>query len=139
MLAGHPGKSDVAAGAEEYGYHLGLAFQIIDDVLDFSQDDEALGKPAGADLSLGLATAPILFAAQDHPELRPLIERRFKGDGDVGYAYNAVRKSRGLELTRQLAYFHAQKAVDAICRVAPDSEARDALISICYVVLSRSK
>jgi len=139
MLAGHPGKSDVASGAEEYGYHLGLAFQIIDDVLDFSQDDEELGKPAGADLSLGLATAPILFAAQDHPELRPLIDRRFKGDGDVGFAYNAVRESRGLELTRRLAAFHAQKAVDAICRVAPDSEARDALISICYVVLSRSK
>ena len=44
-----------------------------------------------------------------------------------------------VELTRKLAAFHAQKAVDAICRVAPDSEARDALISICYVVLSRSK
>ena len=51
--------------------------------LDFAMDDDQLGKPAGADLSLGLATAPILFAAQDHPELRPLIERRFKGDGDV--------------------------------------------------------
>merc|ERR1711924_550184 len=70
LLAGHASDSEVAAAAEEYGYHLGLAFQIVDDVLDFAMDDDQLGKPAGADLSLGLATAPILFAAQDHPELR---------------------------------------------------------------------
>merc|ERR1712176_1564401 len=130
LLAGHASDSEVAAAAEEYGYHLGLAFQIVDD---------QLGKPAGADLSLGLATAPILFAAQDHPELRPLIERRFKGDGDVTMAYETVRASTGMDLARKLAGFHAQRAVDAICRVAPDSEARDALISICYIVLSRNK
>ena len=111
----------------------------VDDVLDFAMDDDQLGKPAGADLSLGLATAPILFAAQDHPELRPLIERRFKGDGDVTMAYETVRASTGMDLARKLAGFHAQRAVDAICRVAPDSEARDALISICYIVLSRNK
>ena len=139
LLAGHASDSEVAAAAEEYGYHLGLAFQIVDDVLDFAMDDDQLGKPAGADLSLGLATAPILFAAQDHPELRPLIERRFKGDGDVTMAYETVRASTGMDLARKLAGFHAQRAVDAICRVAPDSEARDALISICYIVLSRNK
>ena len=128
LLAGHASDSEVAAAAEEYGYHLGLAFQIVDDVLDFAMDDDQLGKPAGADLSLGLATAPILFAAQDHPELRPLIERRFKGDGDVTMAYETVRASTGMDLARKLAGFHAQRAVDAICRVAPDSEARG---SIC--------
>ena len=50
-----------------------------------------------------------------------------------------MRASRGLELSRKLAHFHAQRAVDAICRVAPDSEARDALISVCYIALSRNK
>ena len=44
-----------------------------------------------------------------------------------------------MDLALKLAGFHAQRAVDAICRVAPDSEARDALISICYIVLSRNK
>mmetsp|Transcript_25681 Transcript_25681/g.77124 ORF Transcript_25681/g.77124 Transcript_25681/m.77124 type:complete len:489 (-) Transcript_25681:67-1533(-) len=139
LLAGHGPRSDAAVAAEEYGYHLGLAFQIVDDVLDFAADDDALGKPAGADLSLGLATAPILFAAQDHPELRPLIERRFKGAGDVQAAYSLVRRSRGMALAMKLAGFHAQRAVDAVCRAAPHSDARDALISICYLVLSRDK
>merc|ERR1719482_2610649 len=96
LLAGQDFDSATARAAEEYGYHL----------------------------SLGLATAPILYAAQDLPELRPLIDRRFKGDGDVTRAYETVRASRGLELSRKLAHFHAQRAVDAICRVAPDSEAR---------------
>merc|ERR1719258_803834 len=73
LLAGHASDSEVAAAAEEYGYHLGLAFQIVDDVLDFAMDDDQLGKPAGADLSLGLATAPILFAAQDHLRLLRLV------------------------------------------------------------------
>ena len=62
-----------------------------------------------------------------------------KGDGDVTMAYETVRASTGMDLARKLAGFHAQRAVDAICRVAPDSEARDALISICYIVLSRNK
>lgn len=139
LLGGHEDGADVASAAEEYGYHLGLAFQIIDDVLDVTVDSADLGKPAGADLSLGLATAPILYAAQDREELRPLIDRRFKGDGDVAAALAAVKASRGIELARKLAQFHAQRAVDAICRVAPDGEARDALISVAYVVLSREK
>lgn len=138
LLAGYDFESSIASASEEFGFHLGLAFQIIDDVLDFSQDSEDLGKPAGADLSLGLATAPILYAAQEHPELRPLIERRFKGEGDVTRAYNLVRSSNGLDLATKLAQFHAQKAVDAICKVAPPTPARDALVSLCYIVLSRS-
>ena len=140
LLAGHGFDSTVAVAAEEYGYHLGLAFQIIDDCLDFGESSEDLGKPAGADLALGLATAPILYAAQEHPEqLRPLVERRFKGDGDVQLAYKLVRESQGLDLARKLARFHAQCAVDAVCRAAPHSEARDALISVAYLALTRSK
>lgn len=49
----------------EFGRHLGMAFQLIDDVLDFVADEKNLGKPAGgADLQMGVATGPVLFAAQ---------------------------------------------------------------------------
>lgn len=139
LLAGHSYDSQTAAAAEEYGYHLGLAFQIVDDVLDFAVASEDLGKPAGADLQLGLATAPILYAAHEYPdELRPLIERRFKGDGDVQKAVDFVHKSNGLDLALKLARWHAQCAVDAISFLPP-SESRDALISVCYSVLTRKK
>ena len=139
LLGGYGLESSVATACEEFGFHLGLAFQIIDDVLDFAVDSKDLGKPAGADLSLGLATAPILYATREYPELRTLIDRRFKGPGDVTTAYNIVRASNGLNLARRLALFHAQKAVDALASNVPPSSDRDALISLAYLVLSRAK
>lgn len=48
----------------QYGRNVGVAFQLVDDMLDYSQSAESLGKPAAADLRLGLATAPVLFACQ---------------------------------------------------------------------------
>ena len=68
----------MTVAAEEFGYHLGLAYQIVDDILDFTGASASLGKPAQADMQLGLATAPILFASEQIREIRPLIERRFK-------------------------------------------------------------
>ncbi|KIJ22201.1 hypothetical protein PAXINDRAFT_31651, partial [Paxillus involutus ATCC 200175] len=66
--------------AYAYGRNLGIAFQLVDDILDFSSST-ALGKPgSGADLRLGLATGPVLYAAEEYPELEPLIARRFKED-----------------------------------------------------------
>ncbi len=69
--------------AWSYGRHLGLAFQVVDDVLDLTASSSMLGKPAHNDLRSGLATAPVLFAAEQQPALRPLIARRFKQEGDV--------------------------------------------------------
>lgn len=50
--------------AFQYGRNIGLAFQLVDDMLDFVSSTETLGKPAAADLKLGLATAPVLFACE---------------------------------------------------------------------------
>jgi len=74
---------DVATKAYVYGRHLGLAFQLVDDVLDYTSSNEEIGKPAGADLELGLATAPVLYACEEFGELGELIERRFCLDGDA--------------------------------------------------------
>lgn len=137
LLAGYSFESSVTRAAEEFGYHLGLAFQIVDDILDFADGD--LGKPAAADLSLGLATAPILYAVKEFPELRPMIDRRFRGPGDVDQAYALVKRSNGIDLAAKLAHYHAQCAVDAICKATHHSQARDALISLCYIVLTRDK
>lgn len=48
----------------EYGRNIGLAFQLVDDLLDFVSSKDAMGKPTAADLKLGLATAPVLFACE---------------------------------------------------------------------------
>lgn len=101
-----------------------------------SQSD--LGKPAAADLRLGLATAPVLFACDKYPELNSMIMRRFSEPGDVERAYEAVLKSDGLEHTRLLAQKHCSEAVR---HLAPwvESPEKQALISITEKVLNRKK
>lgn len=73
----------VVEAAYQYGKNLGLAFQLVDDMLDYTISGQELGKPAGADLELGLATAPLLFAWRSHPELGHLVGRKFSQEGDV--------------------------------------------------------
>jgi hypothetical protein len=55
----------------------------VDDMLDYTAPSTILGKPTNADLALGLATAPVLFAWHDYPELGPMIKRKFENTGDV--------------------------------------------------------
>ena len=55
----------------------------MDDILDYEAGEATLGKPGGADLQLGLATGPALFAWEEHPEMGPLIKRKFEQPGDV--------------------------------------------------------
>ena len=74
---------EIVEAAYLYGKNLGLAFQLVDDMLDYTISGEELGKPAGADLELGLATAPLLFAWKDNHELGALVGRKFAGLGDV--------------------------------------------------------
>merc|ERR1711957_1090768 len=139
LLGGHAYGSTVATACEEFGFHLGLAFQIQDDILDFTAAASILGKPALADMSLGLSTAPILYAAEEFPPPRPLVQRRFKKPGDKQTALEALYKSKtAMGKAERLAGFHAQRAVDALLRL-PQSEARDALLRLTYVVITRKK
>jgi decaprenyl-diphosphate synthase subunit 1 len=64
--------------AFQYGRNLGLAFQFVDDLLDFVSSSDQMGKPAAADLKLGLATAPVLFACEKVSLF--LVLMTFKGD-----------------------------------------------------------
>lgn len=69
--------------AYAYGRNIGIAFQLVDDVLDYEHASATLGKPAGADLQLGLTTGPALYAWEEYPEMGELIERKFEQRGDV--------------------------------------------------------
>mmetsp|Transcript_7477 Transcript_7477/g.10694 ORF Transcript_7477/g.10694 Transcript_7477/m.10694 type:complete len:535 (+) Transcript_7477:274-1878(+) len=139
LLGGHTYGSNVATACEEFGFHLGLAYQIQDDILDFTAAANVLGKPALADMDLGLSTAPILYTAQEYKELRPLVMRRFKKKGDKQTALEYLYKSETAMLkAKNLAKFHAQRAVDALLRL-PQSESRDALLRLTHAVITRKK
>lgn len=142
IVAGAPPAARDAAW--EYGRHLGLAFQITDDVLDMTGSASVLGKPALNDLKAGLATAPVLLAAPNAPDLLPLIRRKFKGAGDVAAAVELVRSGGGIPLARALAAEHAALAAARVraLPLAPGAHAalcRDALVRITERVLTRSK
>jgi len=139
LLGGHAYGSTVATACEEFGFHLGLAYQIQDDILDFTAAATVLGKPSLADMDLGLSTAPILYAAQENPKLRPLVMRRFKKKGDKQTALEALYKSdTAMDKAKALAKFHAQRAVDALLRL-PQSESRDSLVRLTHAVVTRNK
>eukprot|EP00980_Cylindrotheca_fusiformis_P015398 scaffold4335_cov119-Cylindrotheca_fusiformis.AAC.1 len=139
LLGGHAYGSTVATACEEFGYHLGLAYQIQDDILDFTAAASVLGKPALADMDLGLSTAPILYAAQENKHLEPLVMRRFKKKGDKETALKALYASdTAMDKAKNLAGFHAQRAIDALIRL-PQSEPRDALIRLTHAVITRKK
>ncbi|OAA59608.1 hexaprenyl pyrophosphate synthetase [Niveomyces insectorum RCEF 264] len=124
--------------AYSYGKNLGLAFQLVDDMLDYTRSARDLGKPAGADLELGLATAPLLFAWRGRPELGPLVGRRFSQPGDVQMARDIVLETDGVEQTRALAQTYGEQAVAAISAF-PASEAKDGLIEMVAKTVKRQK
>jgi all-trans-nonaprenyl-diphosphate synthase len=127
---------ELCEAAYNYGRHLGIAFQVVDDLLDFTSATETLGKPAASDLMQGHITAPVLYALQEFPELSVLIERKFEQDGDLKEALSWVEKSQGLILTRELASQHVKQAILAVEKF-PASPARQAMIDLTDYVLKR--
>jgi all-trans-nonaprenyl-diphosphate synthase len=119
-----------------YGRNLGLAFQIVDDILDFTSSTDTLGKPAGSDLKSGNLTAPVLFALEEKPYLEVMIERKFAQEGDLEQAIALINDSQGIQRARDLAAQHAKLAVEQLA-VLPPSESRQALIKIADYTLSR--
>ncbi|MGB1623070.1 MAG: polyprenyl synthetase family protein, partial [Synechococcus sp.] len=119
-----------------YGRQLGLAFQVVDDILDFTGSDQQLGKPAASDLASGYLTAPTFYAIEEQPELKDLIANQFKGDGDLDQALSLVRSSSAIQRTRALAETFAREARESIAWLE-DSPCKRALIELPDFVLSR--
>jgi all-trans-nonaprenyl-diphosphate synthase len=120
----------------QFGRQLGLAFQVVDDILDFTGSDQQLGKPAASDLASGYLTAPVLYALEERPALAGLIEREFSEDGDLDQALALVRGCEAIPRSRALAEGFAQEAGRQISWIPP-SEASGALRRLPDFVLSR--
>ncbi|KAL0489767.1 isoprenoid synthase domain-containing protein [Acrasis kona] len=136
VLSGAP--LHIVEAAYNFGKHIGIAYQLTDDTLDFTQNEGLLGKPSqGADMRLGISTAPILYAAKQYPnEMNELISRKFSNDGDVESAMEFVKKSQAVEHTQDLAASHFKKAVDAALQFEP-SPTRTAMISLIRKIMER--
>jgi all-trans-nonaprenyl-diphosphate synthase len=119
-----------------YGRNLGLAFQIVDDILDFTASAEVLGKPAGSDLASGNLTAPTLYALEEHPELSALIATEFEDEADLEKAIQLIVNSNGIAKSRALAKHHAELAVAQLTGLTA-SPSLEALVELADYVLKR--
>ena len=128
--------TSTAKNLYSYGRNLGLAFQIVDDILDFTGSTEVLGKPAGSDLASGNLTAPVLYTLKQEPFLEVIIEREFSEVGDLEKALEIIKNGNGIDRARELATSHARQAAENLACLAPSSS-KDALHELTDYVVSR--
>lgn len=137
----------VAVGAEFkvtralkwYGYHLGMAFQVTDDILDLEADEAKLGKPVGSDLRQGIMTLPILKAlsiTQD-PSLKELVVKEEKSEKEIRSVIEMIKESGAIEASRKVARLYLHKAKKEIERL-PKIPTRDSLALIAEFIEQRT-
>lgn len=133
---------EVVEGLGEYGMNLGMAFQVADDLLDFTADEKVLGKPVLSDLKEGHVTLPIIYALEEEPRSVPtvqsVLERRAIDDVSRKEILDLVRRTRGLDRARSLAESYARKAYECL-DVVPESTHRDAMAALTHYVIERNR
>jgi len=127
----------------EYGMNLGIAFQIIDDILDYTEDQKTIGKPAGNDLRQGMVTLPLIYALQQQPlnDNLQLVHTILNGgahtEEDIMPIVEWVVKGPGIQQTQEDAYQYAARA-RALLSHFPRSADRDVLYELIDFVITRN-
>ena len=138
ILAGAPAEAEQAMAA--YGIHLGTAFQLIDDALDYSGEAGITGKNIGDDLAEGKPTLPLIYAMRNGTAEEAALVRRAVSSGglaELDDVMAAIRGSGALDYTRRQAEAEADTARAALS-VIPDSQYRDSLIQLASFAVTRS-
>ncbi|MBA2710756.1 MAG: polyprenyl synthetase family protein [Tatlockia sp.] len=123
-----------------YGLHLGNAFQLIDDALDYCSDAKTMGKNIGDDLADGKATLPLIHAMQNCSlSQQQLIKQSLKEGGleHLSEILEIIKSTKAIEYTRNFAAKEIDKALAAL-EVLPDSDYKDALIELTQFALGRN-
>jgi len=123
----------------QYGYNVGMAFQIVDDILDFTGTTEQLGKPAGSDLRQGNITLPALYALHFAKEKNQLLQilQNNNSNNNIDEAIQFIRTSEGIEYANRLAQKYLAKAKAALSML-PSIKERKTLSDIGEFVVERS-
>jgi octaprenyl-diphosphate synthase len=139
MLAGVPSKLEDSLA--DFGHHLGMAFQMADDLLDYTLDSKTLGKQVGADLKEGKLTLPVIYALAQAPEedrawMEDLIGSQAFDRGNFKKLIAKLTTYGGIDYTRKLAGDAVQAAKTAL-GVFPSSQHKETLLDIADYALAR--
>jgi octaprenyl-diphosphate synthase len=126
----------------EIGKSLGMAFQLVDDLLDLTSTRDVLGKPVASDLKEGKMTLPVFFAIsnarpEDTMKVQTVLDEREFRSVDCAEILHLVEQSDGLERTRNLAQRYARRAIQLL-EEFPASIYRDAIIQVPEFILTRT-
>jgi geranylgeranyl pyrophosphate synthase len=130
---------EMRASMKSFGYEVGLAFQIVDDILDFTGEQSAVGKPIGSDLLNGLVTLPAIYYAEEHPndaDVLSLPGGGWKDTERVQRIVDNIRRNAAVER----AMDEARQAVNRALRALQDAPAvaeRDALENLAKFIVDR--
>jgi octaprenyl-diphosphate synthase len=126
----------------DYGLNLGTAFQLTDDLLDFTSDQEVLGKAAGVDLLGGKVTLPLIYLQEADPSTTEMVQNVLGEQGYTAVAQKellaAIQRAGALDRARNRADEYAENARSALDAL-PDSEYRDSLRALPSYVLDRDR
>lgn len=121
-----------------FGYYAGMAFQIVDDILDITSTDEQLGKPAGSDLLNGHLTLPILYI-KDDPVFQPYMERSFNGtltESERDEMLSYIRGTDAIEKAQKVSDLYLQKALRELDTL-PKGDSKKAFVQIAEFIGKR--
>jgi octaprenyl-diphosphate synthase len=126
---------------DDYGRNLGVAFQLVDDAIDYAGSSAEMGKDAGDDFREGKMTLPVILAyARGSPDERKFWEEAIAGfrteDADFAHAVELVRRHGAVQATRERARHFAERACDALA-MFPDSRAKAAMVEAARFAVSR--
>nr|YP_009399525.1 prenyl transferase [Dictyomenia sonderi]ARW69131.1 prenyl transferase [Dictyomenia sonderi] len=119
-----------------YGKHLGLAFQIIDDILDITGLSKDLGKPAGSDLINGNLTAPLILTLNEKSKLKKMIYQEFQFKENVNEAIKIIKNTNSIQKAKDIAEEHIQLAIHIIKRKYYYTNSQELLL-LTYYLLNR--
>jgi octaprenyl-diphosphate synthase len=140
LVAGAP--PEIEQALTDFGYNIGMAFQIQDDILDFLGDEQTLGKPVGGDLREGKVTLPVIYALQEaHPEDRAELLRIYDkasplSADEVRRATEIIEIAGGFRRAREHAWEYVRRSKRSLDLV-PESESRDALQVLADHIVDR--
>jgi len=124
-----------------YGKHLGTAFQLVDDIMDYTADAQEMGKNVGDDLAEGKPTLPLLYAmAHGNEQQKTMIRNAIEHGNGMEHLNDilaAMKQTGSLVYTKKKAEQEADKAINAIA-ILPESEHKQALISLAHIAANRS-